>query len=100
MARPVQNCYCTASVVQALRQVERFSSIGKRKGKYLPKRKGKYLVLRTNTKPQHLIKYTEISYSIAALVFRKFLCLTYRNGLNQGTSKLGHSKYLRKYEPC
>ena len=57
-------------------------------------------VLITNTKPQQLIKRTKISYSIASLVFRKFLCVTYRNGVNRGTSKLRHFKYLKKYEPC
>ena len=65
-----------------------------------PTRKGKYSVLRTNTKPQQLIKHTEISYSTATLVFRKFLCGTYRNGLNRGTSKLMHSKSLKTYELC
>ena len=57
-------------------------------------------VLITNAKPQQLIKRTKISYSIASLVFRKFLCVTYRNGVNRGTSKLRHFKYLKKYEPC
>ena len=42
-----------------------------------PTRKGKYPVLRTNVKPQQLIKHTKISYSIASLVFHKFLCWTY-----------------------
>ena len=40
-------------------------------------------MLRTNTKPHHLIKHTKISYSIASLVFRKVSYRTYRNGLNQ-----------------
>ena len=73
-------------------------SIGTRKGGVIPTRKGKYPVLRTNTKPQQLIKHTKISESIASLVFRQFLYVTYRNGLNGGTSKPRHSKYLKKYE--
>ena len=36
-----------------------------------------------------LIKHTKISYSIASLVFYKFSCMTYRNGLNRGTSGKG-----------
>ena len=67
--------------------VERFSSIGTRKGK-CP-------VLRTNTKPQQLTKHTKISYSIASLAFRKVSCGTYRNGLNQGATKLRHYKYSK-----
>ena len=31
-------------------------------------RKGKYPVLRTNTKPQQVIKHTKISYSLSSLV--------------------------------
>ena len=63
-------------------------------------KEGKYPVLRTNTKPQQLIKHTKISYSIASLVFRKFSCVIYRNDVNRGTSKLSYSKYLKKYGPC
>ena len=40
-------------------------------------------MLRTNTKPHHLIKHAKISYFIASLVFHKFWYRTYRNGLNQ-----------------
>ena len=47
---------------------------------------------RTNAKPQQLFKYTKISYSIASLVFCKFACHAYGNGINWGTSKLRHSK--------
>ena len=46
-------------------------------------RKGKYPMMRTNTKPHHLIKHAKISYFIASLIFRKFSYRTYRNGLNQ-----------------
>ena len=49
--------------------IERFSSIGTRKGKHP--------MLRTNAKPQQLIKHTKISNSIASLVFRKFSCVAY-----------------------
>ena len=63
-------------------------------GRGLPTRKGKYPVLKTNAKPQQLIKHTETSYSIASLVFRFFSRINYRNGLTRGTSKLRHSKYL------
>ena len=61
-------------IITVLLLVERFSSIGTRKGKYP--------VLRTNTKLQQLMKHNKISYSIASLVFHKFLCVTYQNGLN------------------
>ena len=53
----------------------------------------------TNAKSQQLIKHTKISYSIALLEFLKFSCAAYRNGLQRGTSKLRHSKFLEKYEP-
>ena len=66
----------------------------------IPTRKGRRPVLRTNTKPQQLIKHTKISYSIASLVFYKFSCITYQNGLNRGTSKPRYSRYLKKYELC
>ena len=65
------------------------------KKREIPTRKGKYPVIRTNAKPQQLIKHAKISYSIASLVFRKISCRTYRNGLNQGTSKLRPSKCLK-----
>ena len=59
----------------------------------IPTRKVKYPVLETNTKHQQLIKHTKISYSIASLVFFKFLYVTYRNGLNRNTQiKPRHSK--------
>ena len=58
------------------------------------------LVLRTYTKYHQLIKLTKISYSIVSLAFRKFSSVTYRNVLNRGTSKPGHSKYFKKYRPC
>ena len=64
----------------------------------IPTTKGRYPVIRTNMKPQQLIKHTKISYSIASLVFYKFSCVTYRHGLNRGTSKQRHSKYLKKYD--
>ena len=79
-------------IITVLLLVERFSHIGTKKGTYP--------VLRANTKPQQLIKHTKIFCSIALLVFRKFLCFTYRNSLNWGTSKLKYSKYLENYEPC
>ena len=55
-------------------------------------RKGKYPVLKINTKFHQFIKHAKISYSIASLVFYKFLCVTYPNDLNQGTSSLGTPK--------
>ena len=48
----------------------------------IPSRKGRYPILKTNTKPHHLIKHAKISYSIASLILRKFLYWTYRNVLN------------------
>ena len=78
-------------IITILLFMKRFSSIGTRKGKYPTPR--------TNRKPQQLIKHTKISYSIAWLIFRKFSCVTHRNGLNRGTSKLRHSKCLKMYEP-
>ena len=48
----------------------------------------------------NLIRHTKISFLIASLVFRRFSCVAYRNGLYWGTSKLRHSKYLKKYELC
>ena len=62
--------------------------------------RGKCPVLRTNKKPYQLIKHAKISYSVVSLVFRKFSWGAYWNGLNRGTSKLRHSKYLKKYKPC
>ena len=53
----------------------------------IPSRKGKYSVSRTNTKPCQIIKHAEISYSTVSIVFHKFLCGTYQNSQNQGTSK-------------
>ena len=61
----------------------------------IPKRKEKHPVLRTNTELEQLIKRPKISYPIASLVFHKFLCGTYRDGLNRGTFKLRHFKYLK-----
>ena len=49
----------------------------------IPLRNGKYPILKTNTKPHHLIKHAKISYSIASLVFWKFSYRTYRNSLKQ-----------------
>ena len=63
-------------------------------------KEGKYSVLRTNTKPHQLIKYAKISYSIVSLVFQEFSSGTYGNSLNRGTSKLRHTKYLKKYKLC
>ena len=57
-------------------------------------------MLKTNTKPHQLMKHAKICYSMVLLVFRKSSCGTYRSGLNQGTSKLRYSEYLKKYEPC
>ena len=54
----------------------------------IPSRKGKYPKLRTNTKP-HQLKHVNISYSIASLVFRKFLYRTYRTGLNRAPQSWG-----------
>ena len=63
-------------------------------------KKGKYPVLKLNTKFHQLIKHAKVSYSIASLEFYKFPFVTYRNGLNRGTSRLRHSRYLKKYDPC
>ena len=63
-------------------------------------RKGKYPVLISNTKFHRLIKHAKISCSIAPIVFCKFSCVTYQYGLNRGTSRMRHSRYLKKYEPC
>ena len=59
-----------------------FLNIFIRTGKYHQGR-GNTLMLRTNTKPHHLIKHAKTSYFIASLVFRRFSYQTYRNGLNQ-----------------
>ena len=61
----------------------------------IPTSKEKYAVFRAYTKSHRLVKHTKISYAIASLVFRKFSCVTYQNGLNRGTSKLRHSKYRK-----
>ena len=55
----------------------------------IPSRKGKYPLLRTKTKPHQLIKHAKISYSIVAIVFRKFSSSTYRKGLNRVTQSWG-----------
>ena len=47
-----------------------------------------------------LIKHTKIFDLIGSLVFRIFLCVSYRNDLHQGTLKLRYFNYLKKYEPC
>ena len=80
---------CSTSTFKLLWLSESFHLYGE-----IPSRKGKYSVLRTNTKPHQLIKHAKISYSVVSFVFRKFSCLTSRNGLNWGTSKLRHSKCL------
>ena len=66
----------------------------------IPLREGKYPMLRKNTKPHQLIKHAKVSYSIASLFFCKFWYHTYQNVLNQGTSRLRYSEYLKKYKPC
>ena len=48
-----------------------------------------HAMLRANTKPHQLTKHAKISYSIASLVFRKFLYRTYRKGLNRVPQSLG-----------
>ena len=63
-------------------------------------RKKKYPVLKINTKFHQLINHAKISYSIASIVFYRILCVTYRNGLNRGTSRLRHTRYFKKYEAC
>ena len=40
-----------------------------------------------NTKPCQIIKHAKISYSTVSIVFHKFLCGTYQNSQNRGTSK-------------
>ena len=59
-----------------------------------------YVEKKYKTSPTYQIKHAKISYSIVSLVFRKFSYRTYWNGLNQSTSKLRYSKYLKKYELC
>ena len=65
-----------------------------------PIRKGKYLVLRSVRSLTDLIKHTNSSYCIEFLVFRRFLCLSYQNGLHRGTSKLKYCQQLKKYKLC
>ena len=48
----------------------------------------------------NLMKHTRIFYLIVSLVFHRFSCTSYRNGLHQDASKLRCSKYLKKYEEC
>ena len=96
MTRPAKSYYChTCS--RGTRFSESFYWF---KEGEIPTRQGKHPMLRTNRKPQQLIKQPKIFYSIASLVFRKFSCVIYRNGLSRGSSKPRHSKYLKKYEPC
>ena len=96
MTRPTKNYYCYSWSCGTS-----FSgSFHCYKEGEIPTRKGKYTVVTTIMKPQQLIKHIKISYFLASLVFCKYLCFTYWNGLNQGTSKLRHSKYLKKYKPC
>ena len=97
MTRPVENYYSTASRDASFSGKDSVSSV---QGRETSTKKAKYPVVRTNAKPQQLIKHTKISFSIASLVFHKFSCATYQNGLNRDTSKLRHSKYLKKHEPC
>ena len=52
----------------------------------IPPKKDKYPVLRTNSKPQQLIKRTKFSSFIASLVLCKPSRGTYGNGLNRGTT--------------
>ena len=58
-----------------------------------PTRKGEYLRL-TNA-----IKHTEMSYLIASLASHRFLCVSYQNVLERGTSKLRNYNKLQKYQP-
>ena len=46
-------------------------------------------MLRTNMMPQQLIKHNKIFYSITSLVFCKFMCGNYPNGLDRGTQSWG-----------
>ena len=65
-----------------------------------PIRKGTCLCwgcMRSLTK---LIKHIKLSYLVASLVFRRFSCVSYRNGLHERTSNLRYSKYFKKYELC
>ena len=39
-------------------------------------------------------------YLFVSLVFHRFSCTAYRNGLHRDASKLRHSKHLKKYEAC
>ena len=85
-----------------LHQLKIFNSSTRRFSDWLnlSSRIGKYHQERGNTLRHELIKHAKMSYSVVSLVFRKFSCGTYQNDLNRGTSKLRHSKYLKKYEPC
>ena len=78
----------TPRAVQASLAVRIFHPYGE-----IPSRKEKYPVPKTNKKPYRLIKQAKISYSIVSLVFGKFSCGTYQNGLNRGASNLTRSKY-------
>ena len=60
-----------------------------------PRRKEKYPVLRTDQSLTNLIGHTKISFLLAFLVFSRFSCSTYWNGLHGGTSRL---RYLESSE--
>ena len=56
----------------------------------IPSRKGKYPeVLGTNTNSHQVIRHAKNSYSIVLLVFCKFSCGTYQNGLNRDPQSWG-----------
>ena len=63
-------------------------------------RKRKYPVLRTYMRSlTNLIKHTKISYFIASLAFRTFLCVSSEISTPR-SSRLRYSKCLRRYQPC
>ena len=67
-----------------------------------PIRKGEYLVLRKSVQSHRLNQPHLLlsSYFIEFLVFRRFLCLSYQNGVHGGTSKLKYCQQITKYKLC
>ena len=77
--------------------LERFSFIGMRRGKYHQGR-GNTLC------KEQLQSFNNLSSTLKFLtsylhLYSTNLCMVYRNGLNQSTSKVRHFKYLKKYGP-
>ena len=63
-------------------------------------RKRKYPVLRTYMRSlTNLIKHTKMSYFIASLAFRRFLCVSSEISTPR-SSRLRYSKCLRRHQAC